>query len=415
MAVYSVSQISRYLKESLERDSLLRDLWISGEVSNLSRSGAGHYYFTLKDQTGALRCVMFKPARGAELLTNGAAVLVHGKVSFYEARGDIQVYADIVQPEGVGEIHLRLEQLKLKLEKEGLFEPSRKRQLPAFPRRLGVVTSPTGAVFHDIQNVVRRRFPLVELVLAPTPVQGNEAADGIVEAFQVLSEEDGIDVIIVARGGGSLEELMPFNEEKVAYAVFRSKAPVISGVGHETDFTICDMVADVRAPTPSAAAELAVPDRRQLLANVLNWEQTLYSIVSDRLSEMSGQWQNLYERLQDSAPDIAERRLRIDDMLRDSMAYVLRYVNTRQEQLSNLGLRLNVLSPTSVLSRGYAIVEKGDGAGEVVRKVAQVSAGDSIKVTVSDGSFGAEVVKPQQQKNGDAEVRPQTNQTLAGL
>ena len=405
MPVYSVSQVARYLKDSLERDSLLRDLWISGEVSNLSVSGAGHVYFTIKDEAGALRCAMFRPAKGSDLLSNGAAVLAHGRVSFYEVRGDIQYYVDIVQPEGVGELHLLLEQLKLKLEKEGLFEPSRKRPLPTFPKRIGLVTSPTGAVFHDIQNVLKRRYPLVELALAPTKVQGDGAAEGIIEALDVLNDDKGIDVIILARGGGSMEELQPFNEESVAYAIYGSRVPVISGVGHETDVTIADLVADHRAPTPSAAAELAVPDRLQLAAQVLASEQSLVDGMSRRLTQLTDDMGRLYSRLENRAPDVTLFRLRIDDMLRDSSAYIDRYLSLKRERLQSLDLRLASLSPGGVLSRGYAIVQKEDSQ-EVVRRVGQVKEGEAVQVTISDGGFGAEVTSShlEQQENPEGPV-----------
>ena len=393
MPVYGVSQVTRYLKDSLERDSLLGDLWVSGEVSNLSQSGAGHLYFTLKDATNSLRCVMFRPAQGGDLLSSGAAVLAHGRISFYEVRGDLQFYVDIVQPEGVGELHLKLEQLKLKLESEGLFEPSRKRSLPTFPQCIGVVTSPTGAVFHDIQNVLSRRYPLVELLLAPTPVQGDGAVAGIVEAFQVLDEEDDIDLVILARGGGSLEDLWPFNEEAVARAIYASRAPVISGVGHETDSTIADMVADVRAPTPSVAAELAVPDREQLADRLLAFEQSMVNTVSRHFSDVSEELRVLCTRLQTRAPDLVTLRLRIDDMLRSSSAYLGQYLGLRQERLKGLEMRLTALSPGGVLGRGYAIVQRQE-TGDVVRKAGEVSPGDAIGVTVSDGRFEAEVTQP---------------------
>ncbi len=398
MSIYSVSQITRYLKESLERDPLLRDLWISGEISNLSRSGSGHYYFTLKDESGALRCVMFKPAHGGDLLSKGAAVLAHGRISLYETRGDMQFYVDIVQPEGVGELHLQLEQLKLKLEQEGLFEPTRKRHLPQFPKRIGLVTSPTGAVLHDIQNVLKRRYPLAELVLAPTNVQGDGAAEGIIEALEVLNDEDGIDVIIVARGGGSLEDLMAFNDERVAHTIYRSKVPIVSGIGHETDVTIADLVSDVRAPTPSAAAEVVVPDKSQLFSDVLSWGEDLISSMSRQLIQHYSDLYQLYQRLQNNAPDIAVMRLRVDDLLRASTAYASRYLGVTQERLNGLELRLSALSPTAVLSRGYAIVQKGE-PGDVVHHVIQVEKNDPIKVTVSDGSFGAKVTftSPRQQ------------------
>ena len=287
MPVYSVSQITRYLKESLEADSLLNDLWLRGEVSNLTRSAAGHYYFTLKDATSQVRCVMFRPAYGGEHLAEGAAVIAHGRVSIYEVRGDLQLIADLAQPEGVGELHLELERLKMKLEAEGLFQVSRKRPLPEFPKRIGVATSPTGAVWHDIQNVLRRRYPLVELAFAPTPVQGDTAAAGIVDAFDAFNAEDDLDLVILARGGGSLEDLWPFNEEAVARAIYASRAPVISAVGHETDYTIADMVADCRAPTPSAAAELAAPDMDELMERIESRQRYIFQWVSGDLSDRS--------------------------------------------------------------------------------------------------------------------------------
>jgi len=247
--VYSVTEVTGYLRELLEADNLLIDLWINGEVSNLSQSAAGHIYFTLKDEASQLRCVHFRRGRLATQMENGTAVAAHGRISIYEVAGALQFYVDLVQPEGVGILHLEFERLKAQLEEEGLFDTARKRQLPAFPRRIGVVTSPTGAVFSDIVNVIGRRYPLVEVVLSPTPVQGDGAAEGIVQALDALNHIEGIDLVILARGGGSLEELWAFNQEKVARAVFASKAPVISGVGHDTDFTIVDFVADLRAPT----------------------------------------------------------------------------------------------------------------------------------------------------------------------
>src|SRR3990170_3714685 len=266
---YSVSRLARYLKDLLDSDLALSNLWVEGEVSNLSRSSAGHLYFTLKDEEAQLRCVMFRRASGGAPVENGTQVLAHGNVSFYEVRGDLQLVVDSVQPAGVGPWQAEFERLKEKLEAEGLFDPARKRPLPRFPRRVGVVTSPAGAAFHDICHVIGRRWPLAEVVLAPTAVQGPEAAAGICEAVRLLNQEEGIDVVIVARGGGSLEELWPFNEETVARAIHGSRLPVVSGVGHETDYTIADYVADVRAPTPSAAAETAVPDRAEVARQVL--------------------------------------------------------------------------------------------------------------------------------------------------
>ena len=323
MPVYSVSQVTHYLKESLDRDALLGDLWVTGEVSNFTRAASGHMYFTLKDADAQLRCVMFRDGSGGEALASGVAVTAHGRVSLYEVRGELQLYVDLVRAEGLGERYLELELLKVRLEAEGLFAPARKRPIPPFPQRIGVVTSPVGAVWHDIQNVVGRRYPLVELVLAPCQVQGDNAAPSILDAFQLLKDEPDIDTVILARGGGGLEELWPFNTEAVARAIYASPSPVISAVGHETDVTVADLVADMRAPTPSAAAELAVPDARELRSRVLAHGRALYSDVEDELASRRDSVQRAAQRLGGRTPDIATRRQRVDDVLRTAADRVL--------------------------------------------------------------------------------------------
>ena len=390
MAVYSVSQVASYLKDVIERDALLQDLWVSGEVANLSRSGSGHSYFSLRDANGTLRCVLFRNARGSERLESGAAVIVHGRASIYLARGDLQLIVDIVQPEGIGELQLRLEQLKLKLENEGLFESSRKRTLPEFPRRVGVITSPTGAVWHDIQTVVARRYPLVELLLAPSPVQGEMAAPGIVEAFQAINEAPDVDVIVLARGGGSLEDLWAFNEEAVARAIYASRAPVVSAIGHETDVTIADLVADLRAPTPSAAAEMIVPDGRELVTRILTAQQALTSLTRAYLSTSADQLRGLEARLDRTRPDLDTLRLRIDDFLSIAMIHLEHNLQVKTEQSRGVRQRLKSLSPQNTLERGYAIVQKGED-GDVISDASELDAGDAVSVTVSRGIFDAEV------------------------
>ena len=388
MAVYSVAQVMSYLREVLTQDPVLQDVWVRGEVANLARPGSGHSYFSLRDAGASMRCVMFRGASGPELLSNGGAVFAHGRVSVYEVRGDLQLVVDIVQPEGVGELQLKLEQLRLKLENEGLFEPSRKRPLPSFPRRMGVVTSPSGAVWQDIQTVVRRRYPLVELLLAPTAVQGNGAMHGIVDALQALDLMADVDVVLLARGGGSLEDLWPFNEEAVARAVFASRAPVITGVGHETDVTLADLVADRRAPTPSAAAEMAVPDRLELAARIALYQQAATAGMSDRLRELRVALAQTGHRLLRGRPDLDGLRLRVDDLLR-SVARLLRHdIEVRSERAGGLFMRLEALSPYDTLRRGYAIVQ---AEGAVVGDSDQVGPGDLVQVTVARGGFGAEV------------------------
>jgi len=393
LPVYSVSQITRYLKGVLEADALLGDLWVRGEVSNLSHSAAGHYYFTLKDATNQIRCVMFRPALGGENLVDGGAVAAHGRVSLYEVRGDLQLYVDLVQPEGVGERHLELERLRVKLEAEGLFQESRKRPLPEFPKRIGVATSPFGSVWYDIQNIIQRRYPLVELALAPTPVQGDGASAGIVDAIEAMNREVGLDVVILARGGGSLEELWPFNEEAVARAIYSSRAPVVSAVGHETDFTIADMVADSRAPTPSAAAELVVPDSEEMVERILFYRRNLFQQVSGNLAARNQELNQTVYRMQRQAPDVSSWRQKIDDLSNAYGRALESYLVMRRERIKALESRLASLSPNSVLARGYAVVQRQYDS-ELVTSVSQVASGDDLQISVKDGSFPARTLSP---------------------
>ena len=388
MQVYTVGQITAYLRELLENDARLADLWVSGEVSNLGESQAGHLYFTLKDAEGQLRCVFFKKDRLGLGLENGMAVVAHGRLSVYELRGELQFYVDLVQPEGLGILYLECQRLKAKLEEEGLFEPARKRSLPPFPNRIGVVTSPASAVFHDIINIIGRRYPLVEIVLSPTPVQGDGAAEGIFQALKSLNDTDGIDLVILARGGGSLEELWAFNEEKVARAIYASRAPLISGVGHDTDFTIADFVADLRAPTPSAAAELAVPDRWELKSRIQSHQGSLLTALSGELSQKRDQVQHAIGRLK--APDLSRYRQHIDDLCRTASIRMGGFLVLKREGLRSRLSQLGSLNPLSTLNRGYALVQK-PSTGEMVSRIGQVEKGDAIDIQVSDGGFKGKV------------------------
>jgi exodeoxyribonuclease VII large subunit len=390
MPVYTVSQVTRYIRESLERDTLLADLWVSGEASNVARSAAGHTYFSLKEENTILRCVMFKGGSGGEHITDGSAISLHGRVSVYEVRGDLQCIADIARPEGLGERYLELEKLKVQLEAEGLFEPSRKRPIPSFPKRVGVITSPTGAVWHDIQNVVGRRYPLAELVLAPCQVQGDNAAPTIIEAFDAMNAESDIDVVILARGGGSAEELWAFNEEAVARAVYGSKPPIISAVGHETNTSVADMVADLRAPTPSAAAEMAVPDSRQLNERVLSNARKLYQGVMQELANRTSGVQWNLSRMEMRKPDTTTRRQQVDDLLQGLALRLGNAVALHKQKLVGLDQRLGALDPASVLRRGYAAVSRAD-TGDIVSDASQVGSGDAIRIRVHQGEFGAKV------------------------
>jgi len=391
--VYSVSQLATYLRELLETDLHLADLWLEGEVSNLSRSTAGHTFFTLKDEFAQLRCVMFRRQYGeGTVLENGVQVVAHGRITLFEKRGELQLNVDFLQPAGVGIWQAQFERLKAQLEEEGLFEPSRKRPLPAFPRVIGVVTSPTGAVFHDICQIVGRRWPLAEIVLAPTLVQGGQAASGIVEALAALNREPDIDVIILARGGGSMEELWPFNEETVARAIYASRLPVVSAVGHETDYTISDYVADRRAPTPSAAAELVVPDRAEIGRRLVGHQVMMTGWLAGQVARRHGEVGRLALDLRRAVPDIARQRERVAGLLRGAARAVAQAASGRRERVNACAIQLRSLDPRSTLARGYAIIQRR-ADGRVVTRVEQAKARDRLDIQVSDGSFPAEVSK----------------------
>ena len=389
-AIYEVSQITAYLRELLAYDDILADIWIEGEVSNLRRPGSGHAYFTLRDSQSSLRGVLFRNSRGLEHLRNGAAVVAHGRVTLYEVRGDLQLIADIIQPEGIGELQMRLERLTLQLEQEGLFDPSRKRSLPAFPKRVGVVTSPSGSVWRDIQSVIGRRWPLAELLIAPSMVQGDGAAATIVEGLAALNAEPGVDVIIVARGGGSLEDLWPFNEEAVARAVFASAIPVISAIGHETDFTICDMAADARAPTPSAAAELIVPDQTEMRARMAGAVQLIENRLASHVGRASDDVSDMMYRAERAAPELDSLRLSVDDILQDTRNALVHRIELSRARLSGLSSALSPLSPYNTLRRGYAIVSSR-ASNRVLTDSRDVTAGDTIDITLHQGKVSAKV------------------------
>ena len=386
MTLYSVSQITKYVKDIFDSDEVLTDLWVKGEVSNLSHSAAGHFYFTLKDATNQIKCVMFRPAYGNEHLMNGVSVSVHGRVSIYEVRGDMQIYGNLVQPSGVGERYLALELLKSSLEQEGLFLDSRKRPLPRFPKKIGVATSPNGSVWHDIQNVISRRFPLVELVLAPTSVQGESAPDGIVQGLRLLNQRADIDLIIIARGGGSAEELWAFNEEIVCRAIYGSKAPVISAIGHETDVTLSDLVSDYRAPTPSAAAEVAVPDMHEISEKLYYDFIDIGNIMMRYLDSKKSGIHEYDRSLKRHVPNFDSLRQKLDELTQQSGKTLLHRNDLMKEVLNAMKSRLQALNPANVLSRGYSILQKSSDATIVMSKK-QVQANEDLVVTLKDGKL----------------------------
>lgn len=391
MAVYTVTEFTTYLKEFIDHQPFMSDLWIYGEVSNLSRPSSGNIYFTIKDGQSQLRCVMFRPGSRADLVSNGGAVILHGRIALYAARGDIQLYVDIVQPEGTGILQLELEQLKAKLDAAGFFDITRKRPLPQFPQTIGVVTSPTGAVFQDICTVIRRRYPLVHIILSPTMVQGDQAALGIVEALHALNSIGSVDVIIVARGGGSIEELLPFNKEEVAHAIYGSHVPVISGVGHETDTTIADLVADHRAPTPSAAAEIAVPDATRLQRHVLTLQRATITATDSLILQKRHELDLTTQRIKNMKPQINTLQQSIDELIQGLTKQMIAYHTLISQRFFGIEKRLSTLDPVAVLNRGYAIIEHSNDS-TLISKVTHVQSGDAAKVIVSDGSFDVQVV-----------------------
>ena len=372
-AVLSVSEATIHIKSLLEDDPLLADCWVRGEVSDPRTYASGHTYFTLRDGTSQLKCVLFKQkARGLEPLEGGRQYVVRGSVGVYEANGVYQFYVTDHRPVGIGELFEQFERLKAKLEGEGLFDPARKRPLPPWPGRIGIVTSPHGAVIHDLRRVIDRRFPLVEIVLAPCQVQGAGAVPTIVAALRAV-DALGCDVIVLARGGGSMEDLWAYNDEAVARAVASCATPVVSAVGHETDFTIADFVADVRAATPSVAGQLIVPDieelRRQIAALATRAERAVRAQVWTLQDDLTVQLASL-------------RR-----------AVVMR-LERGETRLAALMGRLSALSPLSILTRGYAVARDA-ASGAVIRSVDQVAIDQSIQIVLADGTLGAGVVTVQ--------------------
>jgi len=392
---WTVTEITRHLRDLIGGDELLQDLWVLGEVSNLSRPSSGHLYFTLKDANASLRCVMWRNTliRQEFIPRDGEAIEVHGGVDVYEAGGQYQLYADLIRPAGEGLLYQEFLQLKARLEAEGLFDPGRKRAIPKWPRRIGIATSPTGAAIRDMLNTIQRRYALVEVVLAPCAVQGVEAPASIIAALEKLNRVAQPDVILLARGGGSMEDLWAFNDEGVARAIVASTAPVITGIGHETDFTIADFAADLRAATPTAAAELATPNRVDLLASLLEFSERLERAAAAGLQSLKWKLAEVSNMLRLRSPEArwSSDRQRMDDLEhRSSIAWINR-LRLERAQLESAIQRLASLNPISILGRGYAVVTHQDG--RIVRSIEQVSPGDRLKVQVSDGQFDARAVQ----------------------
>lgn len=393
-SVLTVSQLNFYIKSIIDSDANLENIFLTGEISNFTdHYQSGHFYFSLKDNKSVVKAVMFAGfARRVKFKPqNGMKVIVRGRVAVYEASGVYQVCVEDMQPDGVGALNLAFEQLKEKLLKEGLFDTRKKKPLPQYPQKVGVITSETGAVFWDIQNVMKRRFPLAEIVFQPVLVQGEGAAEQIVKAIEKFNNDALCDVLIVARGGGSIEDLWAFNDEILARTIAASKIPIISAVGHETDFTICDFVADLRAPTPSAAAELAVPDMQKLISDIEYSASYINSLMLCRINDRRKILDNLTERGVLKSPEklFSDRKLVVDALLSALKLRFNEIISKNKEKFLLAVGKLDALSPLKLMNSGYCVAL--DSENKAINRVASVKKNDQICIVVSDGKIDCEV------------------------
>ena len=391
--VLSVSQINFYIKSLIENDGKLQFVLVTGEISNLTvHQRSGHIYLSLKDSNSVISAVMFAGnARRLKFrLENGMKVICRGRISVYEPSGRYQLYIEDIQPDGVGALTLAFEQLKKSLAQKGLFDNAHKKKLPKFPKTIGVITSPTGAAVQDITNIIRRRFPSADIVLAPVLVQGESAPEQLVRAVNKFSASKIADVVIIGRGGGSAEDLWAFNDEQLAYAVYNCETPIISGVGHETDFTVCDFVADVRASTPSAAAELAVPDRQELISYYFKQKQYISAMLDRKIKTAQLRLENQQRRMSASSPKLKAEQLekQLSAKSEKLTRFMNIYISNKENKLVAAKGKLDGLNPLNVLNRGYAIAEKDE---KIITSSKQLKDGDDFTVILSDGKINAKV------------------------
>ena len=386
--IYTVSELTKFVRVTLE--DALPSIWVEGEISNFVLHSSGHMYFSMKDAGAVLKCAMFKRSNlGLKFKPkDGMKVLCYGRLSVYEARGDYQLIAEQIEPKGVGALELAFQQLKEKLLKEGLFDEAHKIPVPELATRIGIVTSPTGAAIRDILNIVRRRFSNIEVIINPVKVQGEGAKDEIAAAIRQFNKLGGVDVIIVTRGGGSLEDLWAFNEEVVARAIYDSKLPVISAVGHEIDFTIADFVADLRAPTPSAAAELVIPRKEDLVNRINNSLVRLKNSLSGTVETLSERFESLKASyvLRQPLNIVMQYQQEIDDLKKDLGIRVDHIVKMRGENFNFLGGKLGALNPLAILNRGYSVTVKLPGE-TILKDTASLSKGDTVETRLGEGKF----------------------------
>lgn len=393
--ILTVSQLNTYAKSVIDQDTNLNNVFVSGEISNfVDHYRSGHLYMSIKDNNASIKAVMFagNASRMKFKPENGMSVIIRGRVSIYERDGQYQLYIDDMQPDGIGSLSLAFEQLKERLSKEGLFSHENKKPIPKMPLKIGVISSPTGAAVQDVLNVLGRRFPLAEIIFAGVKVQGDGSAEQICKAIEKMNQYNVADVIIIARGGGSAEDLWEFNNEKLAYAIYNSYIPIISGVGHETDFTICDFVADLRAPTPSAAAELAVPDANQQYFYISSLKNTIDSIINEKLFECESDFAKLCES------DVLTNPVSIIDNCENYLVSLTELINENlsmkiddySNKFSILCSSLDNLSPLKVLARGYSIVKKNDS---IISSVYDIKSNDEIELAFCNGSAKAQILE----------------------
>ena len=390
----TVSELNKYIKNKVDEDEYLNNVYVKGEISNFKHHYTGHMYFTLKDEKSLIKCVMFKSSTSTLKFVpkDGMKVLVFGTLAVYEAGGVYQIYCKAMQEDGIGDLYKQYEELKNKLEKEGLFRSEHKKKIPLMPKTIGVLTSQTGAVIRDIINVSTRRNPNVHIKLYPVPVQGMGAAEKIVEAIKIVNEQKIADVIILARGGGSLEDLWPFNEEIVARAIYESQIPIISAVGHETDFTIADFVADLRAPTPSAAAELAQADIYEIKRKIESYKDRYKQSLKKKIELMRLKYEKIMASrvFTDPLKKINENYLNIDMKMKSMQTAIQNILNENKVKTKNYILKLDALSPLKTLARGYSITEHN---GKILKSIKQVKENDEIGIRLEDGKIFAKTLK----------------------
>lgn len=386
--ILTITEVNRYIKEIFSQDLLLSQLWLKGEISNFKHHYSGHMYFTLKDEKSLIKCVMFKSYASGIGFTpeNGMKIVARGYISVFERDGQYQLYVEEMQPDGLGSLYIAFEQLKKKLQDEGLFDSGTKKELPYLPKSIGVITSSTGAVIKDIINVTGRRFPNIKIKVYPVLVQGPQSAQMISKAIRTFNRLNCVDLIILARGGGSLEELWPFNEEVVARSIFESEIPLVSAVGHETDFTIADFTADVRASTPSAAAELAVPEKKVLAQKILDYELRLQRALIKNININKVRYERLEKSIAFRQPynRINQERIRLDNLSKHMNNALSVWKNKTEMKMTLLMEKLDILSPLNVLSRGYSIV-KSQNTGKLVKSVEDIGVGDTAEINLKDG------------------------------